>query len=331
LANIEDPNAKDAQKLCPGHTATSVWNSLGGVSARLMLAGANCSVYEIDIKLVLFSFTLIRRLTTNYAPVGNQLDLRVLFGPKSRLNVRILPVEIAGEQESWYDMKEDYLTRKVNGVHFNPEDSELDFRFNRSPFKFSVAGKSAGDVLFSTKGSKLVFESQFLGFPTELPEKYNLYGLGEVTHNIKLGNKYNRTLFNKCEVQSHLAIPERAEPDTALNRTKFVAPPDCHAIHPVKPETGKSRIRMVSWSTPPPATVCNFRPPPAAQFPLLTPYFSNPLDENLYGSPPHYEPRHATLKDDSKKGYSRTSLSRMAIFRGFHPGQRGSRTTGYHE
>ena len=118
-----------------------------------------------------------------------------MFGPKSRLNVRILPVEIAGEQESWYDIKEDYLTRTVNGVHFNPTDSELDFQFNRSPFEFSVARKSTGDVLFSTKGSKLVFENQFLEFRTELPEKYNLYGLGEVMHNFRLGNKYNRTLY----------------------------------------------------------------------------------------------------------------------------------------
>jgi len=29
--------------------------------------------------------------------------------------------------------------------------------------------------------------------------------------------------------------------------------------------------------------------------------------------------------------YTRTSLSRMAIFRGFHPGQRGIRNSGYRE
>src|SRR5207253_2052618 len=99
-----------------------------------------------------------------------QLDLRVLFGPKSRLNVRILPAEIPEEQESWYDIKEDHLKRTVNGVHFNPTDSELDFQLNSSPFEFSVVRKSTGDVLFSTKGSKLVFENQFLEFRTELPK-----------------------------------------------------------------------------------------------------------------------------------------------------------------
>ena len=87
LANLEDPNAKDAQKLCPGYTATNVRNSPGGLSARLVLAGANCNVYGTDIELVLFSFTLIKRLTTDYAPAANSTfgycsdrNLGLMFG-----------------------------------------------------------------------------------------------------------------------------------------------------------------------------------------------------------------------------------------------------------
>ncbi|KAG0138307.1 glycosyl hydrolases family 31-domain-containing protein [Tuber indicum] len=175
LANLEDPNAKSAQKLCPGYTVINLRNCPGGLSARLLLAGANCNLYGTDI---------------------DQLSLQVSFGPKSRLNIRILPAEIPEGQESWYDTKEDYLRRTVNGVHFNPADSELDFQLNSSPFEFSVVRKSTGDVLFSTKGSKLVFENQFLEFRTELPEKYNLYGLGEVMHSIRLGNNYNRTIYS---------------------------------------------------------------------------------------------------------------------------------------
>ncbi|CUS14012.1 unnamed protein product [Tuber aestivum] len=174
LANLEDPNAKDAQRLCPGYTAINIRNCPGGLSARLVLSGANCNVYGTDI---------------------DQLDLRVLFGPESRLNVRILPAEIPEEQESWYDTNEDYLTRTVKGVHFNPTNSHFGFQLNSSPFEFSVVRKSTGDILFSTKGNKLVFENQFLEFRTELPEKYNLYGLGEVMHSIRLGNNYNRTLY----------------------------------------------------------------------------------------------------------------------------------------
>ena len=52
-------------------------------------------------------------------------------------------------------------------------------------------------------------------------------------------------------IQSHLAIPERAEPDTALNRTKSMAALDSHTIHPVEPEKGKFRIRMISGGIPP--------------------------------------------------------------------------------
>jgi len=68
-------------------------------------------------------------------------------------------------------------------------------------------------------------------------------------HRVSL--RLHRIAFTFRAVQSHLAIPERAEPDTALNRTKSVAAPDYHTIHPAEPETGKFRIRMISGSIPP--------------------------------------------------------------------------------
>ena len=36
-----------------------------------------------------------------------------------------------------------------------------------------------------------------------------------------------QSVLKKGSIQSQLAIPERAEPDTVLNRTKSVAAPDC--------------------------------------------------------------------------------------------------------
>ena len=54
-----------------------------------------------------------------------------------------------------------------------------------------------------------------------------------------------------ARVQSHHAIPERAEPDTALNQTKSMAALDGHTIHPIEPEKGKFRIRMISRGIPP--------------------------------------------------------------------------------
>jgi len=53
------------------------------------------------------------------------------------------------------------------------------------------------------------------------------------------------------KIRFNPGIPERAEPDTALNRTNSVADLDCHTIHPVEPEAGKFRIRIISRSIPP--------------------------------------------------------------------------------
>jgi len=53
------------------------------------------------------------------------------------------------------------------------------------------------------------------------------------------------------KIRLNLALPERAEPDTALNRTNSVVATDCQIIHPVEPEASKFRIRMISWCIPP--------------------------------------------------------------------------------
>lgn len=44
---------------------------------------------------------------------------------------------------------------------------------NNPSFWFSVTRNSTGDVLFSTKDTKLVFENQFVEFVSSLPEDYN--------------------------------------------------------------------------------------------------------------------------------------------------------------
>lgn len=49
VANLDDPEAKDAQKVCPGYVATDVRNEEGVLSARLVLAGDGCDVYGTDI------------------------------------------------------------------------------------------------------------------------------------------------------------------------------------------------------------------------------------------------------------------------------------------
>ncbi|RPB02276.1 hypothetical protein L873DRAFT_1802220 [Choiromyces venosus 120613-1] len=52
-------------------------------------------------------------------------------------------------------------------------------------------------------------------------------------------------------IQSHLTIPDRAEPDTSLNRKESLAPLNRHRISLVEPEKGRFRIRMIFLKTLP--------------------------------------------------------------------------------
>lgn len=54
----------------------------------------------------------------------------------------------------------------------------------------------ADDVLFDTSSTRLIFENQFVEFVTAMPEEYNLYGLGETIHALRLGNNFTKTMWN---------------------------------------------------------------------------------------------------------------------------------------
>lgn len=74
--------------------------------------------------------------------------------------------------------------------------NDLQFSWTNNPtFSFTIIRKSSGDILFSTKGSVLVFEDQFLEFKTTMPKNYNVYGLGEHIHGLRLGNDFNATIY----------------------------------------------------------------------------------------------------------------------------------------
>ncbi|KAI9876605.1 MAG: hypothetical protein M1830_006123 [Pleopsidium flavum] len=74
--------------------------------------------------------------------------------------------------------------------------NDLGFYWSNEPtFSFTVIRRNTGDVLFTTEGSKLVFENQFIEFASSLPENYNLYGLGESIHGLRLGNNFTKTIY----------------------------------------------------------------------------------------------------------------------------------------
>jgi len=73
LPNVLDPEAVDAQTVCPGYKASNVVRNAFGFSATLSLAGEPCNVYGTDI---------------------DSLNLTVQYQSADRLNVYIYPSNI---------------------------------------------------------------------------------------------------------------------------------------------------------------------------------------------------------------------------------------------
>jgi alpha-glucosidase len=176
LPNINDEDAPNAQDRCPGYTASSVKTSSTGLTAQLALAGPACNVYGTDI---------------------DNLELTVEYQTDSRLHINIRPSNITPQNESWYILPTEYVpaATQEDGQVTN---SDLTFSWGHSQdsgFGFNVTRNSTGDVLFSTTGTKLVYENQFIELVTHQDEGYNLYGLGEVIHGLRLGNNLTRTIY----------------------------------------------------------------------------------------------------------------------------------------
>lgn len=177
LPNIYDSEAVDAQTVCPGYTASNVQRTPYGMTAQLSLAGAACNVYGTDVDF---------------------LNLTVEYQSYDRLHVEITPTYLDATNSSFYILADALVTKPSvePDAGCSTLDSDLDFVYSNDPtFSFGVIRKSTGDVLFSTEGNKLVYENQFIEFASTLPENYNLYGLGEVIHNIRMGNNFTRTLW----------------------------------------------------------------------------------------------------------------------------------------
>lgn len=173
LPNIQDAQAVNAQNVCPGYKASDLKQTDCGLSATLTLAGSPCNVYGDDVQT---------------------LNLKVEYQSSSRLAVNIQPAYLDSSNRSHYIVPEDLIPRPQS----EGSCSDLDLKFdwtNEPSFGFSVSRKSSGDVLFTTKGTKLVFENQFVEFVNSLPQDYNLYGLGERIHGLKLNNNFTATIY----------------------------------------------------------------------------------------------------------------------------------------
>ncbi|KAL1304342.1 hypothetical protein AAFC00_000741 [Neodothiora populina] len=175
LPNIKDPNATDAQTVCPGYTASNVKRSAYGFTAILTLAGDACDVYGTDVDV---------------------LNLTVAYQSSHRLGVNISPAYLSAENITQFILPENLIDLPEQEGINSTSESDLQFTWSNEPsFSFTVLRKSTGDVIFSTEGTVLVYENQFIEFGSALPENYNLYGMGERIHGLRLGNNFTATFY----------------------------------------------------------------------------------------------------------------------------------------
>ncbi|KAH8428331.1 glycoside hydrolase family 31 protein [Aspergillus melleus] len=175
IANVDDPQAVNAQSVCPGYKASNVKHTVDGFTADLKLSGKPCNVYGTDVDL---------------------LTLTVEYQAKDRLNIQIVPSHVDSSNASWYHLSEDTVPRPKVSPNASIPQSDIFVSWSNEPsFNFKVIRKATGDALFDTEGSVLVYEDQFIEFVTSLPEDYNLYGLGERMSQLRLLKNANLTMY----------------------------------------------------------------------------------------------------------------------------------------
>lgn len=174
IPNIKDPLAVDAQTVCPGYTATNIDVTQFGLTAQLSLAGEPCNIYGTDIR---------------------DLNLTVEYQAKTRLHINIKPSYITAENESWYELPPEWVPRprQEDGT---VDLSDLIFSWTNDPsFGFNITRRETDELLFSTDGTKLVYEDQFIEFAIYKKTGYNIYGLGEAFSGLRLQPGAVRTIY----------------------------------------------------------------------------------------------------------------------------------------
>lgn len=162
---------EDRAVSCPGYTASEVVETEEGVTAVLTLAGDACDAYGRDRRSL--------KLSVEY---------------QSAEKVRVYIADAKGENFDLSTRRDIY-----DGAIYRPgRDSRsplYEFSHNASPFEFWVTRVADREVLFDTRGHKLVFEDQYLELTTNKGADANIYGLGDTIHALRLGDNFTRTLF----------------------------------------------------------------------------------------------------------------------------------------
>ena len=131
------------------------------------------------------------------------------------MNIKQVPQALSAVSLSIKNITEKRLHVKISDINntvyqvpesvFSPPKSttssassaQLRFSYTKDPFSFTIS-RANGEILFDTRGSPLVFQSQYLNIRTSLPANPYLYGLGEHSdpHRLNTTN-YTRTIWNR--------------------------------------------------------------------------------------------------------------------------------------
>jgi alpha-glucosidase len=102
IPNISDPQAVNAQDVCPGYKASNIVRTPYGLKAQLSLSGEACNVYGTDIEA---------------------LNLTVEYQSDDRLHVGITPTYVDSSNSSWHILPEVLVqkpTIDVKTLPFSP-------------------------------------------------------------------------------------------------------------------------------------------------------------------------------------------------------------------
>lgn len=190
---VQNPNAVIAQDVCPGYTLSNVQKTDRGLTGSLTLNGSVCNVYGRDY--------------TN-------LTLTVYYDTETRLHVTI-----EDDEKRQYRIPDALVTIPAPASSIG--NIQYTFNCNESPFEFWIS-RNDGDILFDTRGYKLIFETQYIELTTNMEQNYNVYGLGETIHSLKLGNNYTRTMWAKYTPERcPLTIVTKAIPSTQTSTVRI--------------------------------------------------------------------------------------------------------------
>ncbi|KAJ2234710.1 hypothetical protein H4R99_001905 [Coemansia sp. RSA 1722] len=164
-----DAGVKDK---CPGYKVEHFGKVKHGFDATLELAGTPCNIYGKDIQ---------------------SLILSVRFDTKDRLHVHVR--DAAGKQ---YQIPHSIISLDI-GAGVNEQGSSLRFSYYHDPktgFGFEV--HRGNDIIFDTTGHPLIFEDQYIEITSSLPQKANIYGIGETPDYFRRDSSNStKTLWNR--------------------------------------------------------------------------------------------------------------------------------------